>query len=193
MIAMERMREYPRLAYPSLILDKSEKIVVNFFCRLIPARGQGTGIIQLTSHLIRASVESGLIYSIHLSEVSMKSTLKPLLILSTLIFISSEAAVAASYTTYGLGVGNKLAHGAANTVTGIAEVPKSMLMETEDKGLGYGLTTGLLTGITYGVGRSLAGVADLGTFFVPAKPLVSPGYAWQDFRTQQTRFQPNWK
>ncbi len=122
----------------------------------------------------------------------MKRTLKPLLILSTLIFFSSEAAVAANYTTYGLGVGNKLAHGAANTITGIAEVPKSMLMETNEKGLGYGLTTGLFIGIADGVGRSLAGVADLGTFFIPSKPLVSPGYAWQDYRSQQTRFQPNW-
>jgi putative exosortase-associated protein (TIGR04073 family) len=119
----------------------------------------------------------------------MKNILKPLLLLSTLLFFLSQSATAATYTE---GVGIKFAHGAANAVTGIGEVPRNMLYETNDKGIGYGLTTGLFKGIGYGIGRTAAGFIDLATFFLPSKPIIAPGYVWENFETEPTHFR-SWK
>jgi putative exosortase-associated protein (TIGR04073 family) len=117
----------------------------------------------------------------------MKNILKPLLLLSTLLFFSSQTATAGDYAE---GVGIKFAHGAANAVTGIGEVPRNMLYETNDKGIGYGLTTGLFKGIGYGIGRTAAGFIDLATFFIPSKPIIAPGYVWENFGTEPTHFRP---
>ena len=119
----------------------------------------------------------------------MKRILKPLL-LSALLFFSTQAAVAANYA---VDAGDKLAHGMANLVTGIGEVPKNMVMTTNEKGIGYGLTTGVFSGIVSGIGRSLTGIVDLVTFYVPTEPIITPGYVWQDFDTKETRFDSKWK
>ena len=52
----------------------------------------------------------------------MKNLLKPLLILSALLFFSPQAAMADTYVE---NVGDKLAHGIANTITGIGEVRRT--------------------------------------------------------------------
>ncbi|SCX63190.1 exosortase system-associated protein, TIGR04073 family [Nitrosospira sp. Nsp1] len=116
----------------------------------------------------------------------MKNILKSLLLLSATLFFSSQAA--AGEDGYFKGVGVKLGHGAMNAVTGVAEVPRNMLYESNDKGIGYGLTTGLFKGIGYGVGRTAAGFIDLATFFIPSKPIIAPGYVWENFRTEPTHF-----
>ena len=120
----------------------------------------------------------------------MKRILKPLLLLSALLFFSPQGAFAANYA---VDAGDKLAHGMANLVTGIGEIPKNMVMTTNEKGIGYGLTTGLFSGIVTGVGRSLTGIVDLVTFYVPTEPIITPGYVWQDFDTKETRFDSKWK
>lgn len=120
----------------------------------------------------------------------MKNMLKPLLLLSALLFFSSQAAMADTYVE---SVGDKLAHGVANTITGIGEVPKNMIMTTNEKGIGYGLTTGLVSGIIYGIGRTLTGVVDLVTFIIPTKPIIYPDFIWKEFETKQTHFHPEWK
>ena len=119
----------------------------------------------------------------------MKNILKPLLILSALIFFPAQTALAGSY---GADVGSKVAHGITNTSLGVVEVPKNMLMETNTKGLGYGLTTGLLTGIIYGVARTGDGLVELASFPLPSEPLIQPGYVWQDFSTEPTRVLDGW-
>jgi putative exosortase-associated protein (TIGR04073 family) len=119
----------------------------------------------------------------------MKRILKPLLLLSALAFFSPQAAVASGWIE---GVGNKLAHGMANLVTGLGEVPKNVIITTNEQNIGYGLTTGLMSGIVTGIGRSLTGIVDLATFYVPTKPLVTPGYVWQDFQTTETHFNNDW-
>ena len=116
--------------------------------------------------------------------------LKPLLILSALLFFSPQAAMADTYVE---NVGDKLAHGIANTITGIGEVPKNMIMTTNEKGIGYGLTTGLASGIIYGIGRTLTGVVDLVTFIIPTKPIIYPDFIWKEFETKHTHFHPEWK
>ncbi|BCT68393.1 exosortase system-associated protein, TIGR04073 family [Nitrosospira sp. NRS527] len=120
----------------------------------------------------------------------MKNMLKPLLLLSALLFFSPQAAMADTYIE---NVGDKLAHGVANTITGIGEVPKNMIMTTNEKGIGYGLTAGLASGIIYGIGRTLTGVVDLVTFIIPTKPIIYPDFIWKEFETKHTHFHPEWK
>ena len=120
----------------------------------------------------------------------MKNMLKPLLMLSALLFLSPQTAIADTYID---NLGDKLAHGIANTVTGIGEVPKNMIMTTNEKGIGYGLTAGFVSGILYGIGRTLTGVVDLVTFIIPTKPVIYPDFIWKDFDTKQTHFHPEWK
>jgi putative exosortase-associated protein (TIGR04073 family) len=127
-------------------------------------------------------------------EVSMKNILKPLLLASALVFFSSQAVAADSthHSSYPEQIGNKLAHGVANTVTGIIEVPKNMYIESNRKGPAYGIPVGLFTGIVQGIGRTLTGVVDLVTFPIPTKPIIYPDFIWKDF-DKETHYHPDWK
>ncbi|SEL09362.1 putative exosortase-associated protein, TIGR04073 family [Nitrosovibrio tenuis] len=128
---------------------------------------------------------------IYFREVSMKNMLKPLLLVSALLFFSPHAAMAAN-ESYPEKVGNKLAHGVANTVTGIVEVPKNMILESNKKGPAYGIPVGFFTGIVQGIGRTLTGVVDLVTFPIPTKPIIYPDFIWKDF-DKETHYHPDWK
>jgi putative exosortase-associated protein (TIGR04073 family) len=137
------------------------------------------------------------IYSlIYFGEISMKNMLKPLLLASALVFFSSQTIAAdsshPSHSSYPEQIGNKLAHGVANTVTGIVEVPKNMYIESKRKGPAYGIPVGLFTGIVQGIGRTLTGVVDLVTFPIPTKPIIYPDFIWKDF-DKETHYHPDWK
>lgn len=120
----------------------------------------------------------------------MKNMLKSLLILSGLFFFSPHAAMADSYPEK---VGDKLAHGVANTVTGfVGEVPKNIILANKEKGPAYAATAGLFTGIVHGIGRTLTGVVDLVTFIIPTKPIIYPDYIWKEF-DKETHYHPDWK
>jgi putative exosortase-associated protein (TIGR04073 family) len=119
----------------------------------------------------------------------MKNMLQSLLILSALLFVSPQAAMAHDYIE---GVGDKLAHGLANTITGLGEIPKNMIIETHEQGLGYGLTVGTLTGVVHGIGRMLTGAVDLVTFIIPTKPIIQPDFIWKDW-DKKTRYNPEWQ
>ena len=63
-------------------------------------------------------------------EILIKNILKPLLLLSAMLFSSSQAAADPGYFK---GVGAKLGHNVAlNGITGVREVPRNMLYETND-------------------------------------------------------------
>ncbi|MDE2366466.1 MAG: exosortase system-associated protein, TIGR04073 family [Betaproteobacteria bacterium] len=121
----------------------------------------------------------------------MKNMLKPLLLVSALLFVSPHAAMA-SDGNYPEKIGNKLAHGVANTITGIVEVPKSMMIESDKRGPAVGIPTGLFVGIVQGIGRTLTGVVDLVTFPIPTKPIIYPDFVWKDF-DKETHYHPDWK
>lgn len=119
----------------------------------------------------------------------MKNMLKPFLLISALLFFSSQAATAAGYAEK---VGDKLAHGLANTVTGLGEIPKNIIIDTNKKGPAYGIPVGFVTGIIHGIGRTLTGVVDLVTFVIPTKPIIYPDFIWKDF-DKETHYHPDWK
>ena len=71
----------------------------------------------------------------------------------------------------------KLTNGLSNVITGVVEVPKQMVDTFQKDKNGFeALTTGLLKGVIYGIGRTLAGAVDTVFFLVPPydHPLVEP-------------------
>lgn len=111
----------------------------------------------------------------------MKRMFKSLLILSALFFFSPQVVMAESYPAK---AGEKLVNGVANVVTGIVEIPKTIIIISRSEGVAYGATAGFMMGITQMAGRTLHGALDVATFMIPTKPLVTPDYVWKDFNKE---------
>jgi len=112
----------------------------------------------------------------------MKKTIQMLFVL--LIFSLSINVVSAQ--EYPTKVGEKLGNGIANAVTGVVEIPKTMIVTGHKKGATYGLTAGFFIGLVHTVGRTVSGAIDIATFFVPTTPMVNPNYIWDDFDRETT-------
>ncbi len=121
----------------------------------------------------------------------MKNMLKPLLLVAALLFFSPQASMADTHS-YPEKIGNKLAHGLANTITGIGELPKNMMIESKENGPAYGIPVGFIVGIVQGIGRTLTGAVDLVTFIIPTKPIIYPDFIWKDW-DKTTHYHPEWK
>ena len=80
----------------------------------------------------------------------------------------------------------KLGNGIANVVTGVVEIPKTIIIVGNRDGAVHGITVGLLTGIANAAGRSLSGAFDIATFLVPTTPFVKPANIWDDFNRETT-------
>jgi len=119
----------------------------------------------------------------------MKQLLKTVLIVSTLFFFTSYDATASSYPAR---LGAKLGNGIANATTGIAEIPKTIMVTNRAHGPAYAATAGVITGIVHMMGRTLSGAYDLVTFMIPTKPIVTPDYIWEDF-DKETSYRPTWQ
>ena len=78
-------------------------------------------------------------------------------------------------------VGEKLGTGIANVVTGVAEVPKTMMITGRKEGATYGMTAGLFIGMIHMAGRLFTGALDIATFPVPTTPIPNPTFIWDDF------------
>ncbi len=102
-----------------------------------------------------------------------------LFFISSIFFLLSSHSVAAD--SYLSNSGQKFASGIANATTGFIELPKNIILTSQKEGPLQGITIGTAQGILHTIGRSLLGVLDATTFFIPAKPLVNPPFIWQDF------------
>jgi putative exosortase-associated protein (TIGR04073 family) len=89
-------------------------------------------------------------------------------------------------------MGEKLGVGIANVATGVAEIPKTMMISTREHGPGYGMTAGFMTGIVHMLGRTLSGALDIATFMIPTQPIVQPDLVWKRTHTE-TSYNPNWQ
>lgn len=73
--------------------------------------------------------------------------------------------------------------GAANLVTGWAEIPKQIYLTTEENGWMRGSVVGPLKGIGMAVVRTVSGAGELVTFFVAYPgffdPWFEPRFVWQ--------------
>jgi putative exosortase-associated protein (TIGR04073 family) len=113
----------------------------------------------------------------------MNNLFRLLLVTFVLFTFSPQMAMAYTYPTK---VGEKFGSGLANVVTGVAEIPKTMMVTSKREGVAYGVTAGFFTGIVHMVGRTLTGAVDIATFFVPTTPIVRPQYIWDDFDRETT-------
>ncbi|MEK7779699.1 MAG: exosortase system-associated protein, TIGR04073 family [Pseudomonadota bacterium] len=100
--------------------------------------------------------------------------------LITVIFLLFSSNALASDSYFG-NASEKLVTGFANALTGWMELPKNVILTSRNEGPIYGATVGLAMGVMHTVGRSLVGVLDAATFFIPTKPSVTPHFIWQDF------------
>lgn len=114
----------------------------------------------------------------------MHHTFRLFLLVAALCWLFPMNAQAGEYPAR---VGEKLGNGVANVVTGVAEIPKTMMITGHQHGAAYGMTAGFFTGLVHMIGRTLSGAVDIATFFVPTTPMVDPAYIWDDF-DRETRY-----
>ncbi|MDH5552601.1 MAG: exosortase system-associated protein, TIGR04073 family [Nitrosomonas sp.] len=112
----------------------------------------------------------------------MDKIIKLSLMLSMLFLFSSQAAADSYFSKSG----EKLVSGVTNVATGFVELPKNVILKSQQEGVVYGVTAGLVTGIMHSVGRTVIGALDIVTFIIPTNPSVNPHYVWQDFSRETT-------
>ena len=113
----------------------------------------------------------------------MKKTLQALLVLFLMSLTIPGTAMASQYPDK---IVEKLGNGLANAVTGVGELPKTIMVISRRDGVVQGMTIGFLTGIVNTIGRSLSGAFDIATFFIPTTPFVKPAFIWDDFNRETT-------
>ena len=82
----------------------------------------------------------------------------------------------------------KAVRGVVNTGLGVvAEVPKTIYYDTREDGPVYGLTVGVLEGLSWGIARTLTGVYEVVTFPFPIpdgyRPIYQPSYPFESGKT----------
>ena len=107
-------------------------------------------------------------------------------------FLSMSAQAEDSGISYPARIAGKLGIGLINTVTGIIELPKSMMVESAKDGIGMGLSLGFIQGMTNMMGRTLIGMMDVVSFPIPTKPMITPPVIFQDFG-QETTYATGWE
>ena len=113
----------------------------------------------------------------------MKKTIQAILIVSVMFVAAPNLVFAHQYPDK---VVEKLGNGLANAVTGVAEIPKTIIITSNREGVLYGMSVGFVTGIVHAVGRSLSGAFDIATFLIPTTPFVKPSFIWDDFNRETT-------
>ena len=113
----------------------------------------------------------------------MKKTIQLALFLTMLLLFSTQATANDDYFQDSA---DKFVSGIANAATGWIELPKNIVLTSQADGPLYGLTLGLGKGVMHTVGRSLVGIANAATFFIPTKPSINPLYIWGDFSKETT-------
>ncbi|WP_347986964.1 exosortase system-associated protein, TIGR04073 family [Methylomonas sp. AM2-LC] len=119
-----------------------------------------------------------------------RSSCKLITILTT-ILLTAAPSVYADYNNeqYSDIVVRKLGSGFANISTGLLEIPKDMIIDTNQSNFVYGVTGGILQGSISAVGRIGTGIMDLLSAPLPTQPVAYPVYIWDDFDAI-TRFGP---
>lgn len=118
----------------------------------------------------------------------MKQSFTALLLVSSLSLLSVDA----NASSYPSRMGSKLGNGIANAVTGIVELPKTIMVSNRSNGPAYAATVGVVSGLFHTVGRTLLGAGDVATFMIPTKPIVQPDFIWQNF-SKETTYRKTWE
>ena len=117
----------------------------------------------------------------------MKKMTKLIVVLLILMFGSSQAMATEPYGhNYISTASTKLVAGIANTATGFIELPKNIILVTQRDSILHGMTFGLASGVMHSVARTVIGVFDVATFWIPTPPSVQPTYIWEDFSVESS-------
>lgn len=111
----------------------------------------------------------------------MRKIVQLSLALSCLFLFSSQAVAGSGYISNS---GEKFVNGVANVATGVIELPKNIILTTQNDGIAHGVTVGIVTGVMHTVARTIIGALDVVTFMVPTQPSIRPNYVWEDFSTE---------
>lgn len=83
------------------------------------------------------------------------------------------------------GMSDKMVRGVANVATGWLEFPKQIYVTFREDGVAAGLFSGPVRGIGMTVARTVSGVVELSTFYLPVPgfydPLLTPAYVWKKY------------
>jgi len=112
--------------------------------------------------------------------------------MTNLVFVLFALMLASSHTMASERYGNnyvsassqKLVTGIVNAATGLGELPKNIILTTQRDSIVHGMTVGLVTGVMHSVGRTVIGVFDVATFWIPTPPSIQPTYVWEDFSVE---------
>lgn len=88
--------------------------------------------------------------------------------------------------SYGDIVGRKLATSLSNLSTATLEIPKNIIIDSNQSNIVYGVFGGIFEGVVQTMGRVSTGIWDLATAPIPTQPIVYPPYVWQNFDTKTT-------
>lgn len=116
----------------------------------------------------------------------MSQVFKTMSLASLFAILCMMTAPAAIADDYGSQVSNKFVVGLANAATGWMELPKNIVNTTQQQNIGLGLTVGVLKGVAHTVGRTVVGVFDLATFFIPSSTYIDPSFVWAPFDKETT-------
>ncbi|MCB1935200.1 MAG: exosortase system-associated protein, TIGR04073 family [Nitrosomonas sp.] len=115
----------------------------------------------------------------------MRKMTQLILMLFVLMFASSHAMATERYGyNYISASSEKLLIGLANTATGLGELPKNIILTTQRDTIAHGMTFGVVSGVMHSVARTVIGVFDVVTFWIPTPPSVQPTYVWEDFSVE---------
>ncbi len=119
----------------------------------------------------------------------MKSPKILLITLLACLFFSYSATSLAE-DSYGAKVGQKALRGLSNTTLSLMEIPKNIIMISNDSNVIFGVSGGLLLGCVNTLGRFSVGAFDLITVPLATKPIVQPIHPWSHYLNVETNYNP---
>jgi putative exosortase-associated protein (TIGR04073 family) len=87
---------------------------------------------------------------------------------------------------YGDAVKLKLGSGLSNLTMGLVEVPKNIILTSNQVNLLFGWTGGVIKGTAHALGRTLSGIVDLFTAPLGNRPIPNPPFPWDNWYTDTT-------
>ena len=90
--------------------------------------------------------------------------------------------------SYGRKIGDKALRGLSNMFLCFIEVPKNIIIVSNESYFMWGITAGTLLGAINTLGRFSVGTLDLITFPLATKPIVYPVHPWQNYLSVDTDY-----
>ena len=118
----------------------------------------------------------------------MKIKLLGMMVLVSMVLVSGPFTAIFAEELVAPRAAQKAIRGVANAGLGVViEVPKTVYYDTLEDGPLYGLTVGVLEGLSWGIARTLTGVYEVVTFPFPVpdgyRPIYQPRYPFEVGKT----------